>query len=729
MNRLRLLVIVGILITGFFVFELAHFTKKYSINNPAAAVVSKSQQVNKNISVTGNIEVTIADDLRGRKAWNEYWLKDSVGNYFKLAADNLDTLNLVAGESVTVRGVLNSKTISTSLDNLNINAPQNVNRTSPTLPVGGIKKYKVAVVLFNFTDNPTQTYSPTFLKQIVYGNTPGVSVNNFIQDISSKKVSIVGSSDVSGDVYGWYTIPVTQSDCVNQFRTWMYLANQAAAQNGFVQNNYDAVFYNFPTGSVNCLWTGIAPGVDRYQLGNSSQPLWLMLNGTWTPTFIHEFGHLLGLNHANSLSCFGAIPGPVSISSNCVSNEYGDPFDTMGGTDGTYFNNRNRDYIGYIPQINQTNITTSGVYRLKSGNVPSSNQVASAEPYSLTIPLGLNIPDHTESVSYYIESRTTLGWDSQLSNNAQKGITIRLALNDLDKPWELFSSRSYLIDAHPLTNTFIDAPLQLGESFYDQDRHLKITFISQTTTDKSVKVEFLNGPINCTLQKPTITAAPLNITTSPGVDTMINYTIVNNDSGTNCPLRTFKSSTTHVGIQMLNILPVFDKAQISIPILSTKTGYISLHIPAKQVSSTLDSYQFKLDDIFSYKDLYLRLFVDANGPCMPNTPSLSFDQGVFQVGPGQSIFDSFFLTNNNSLDCSNAQFNFNIQNPYLNNGWMVSQGINNSNLASFQRSQIVYSIDVPSLAAPGHYSFPVSVTDSTNGVNYGTLFTITLTVQ
>src|SRR4051794_4500558 len=63
----------------------------------------------------------------------------------------------------------------------------------------------VAVVLFNFANNSIQPWTPATAQSVVFDSTS--SVNAYYQTASR------GTLSLSGTVFGWYTIPLTNSAC------------------------------------------------------------------------------------------------------------------------------------------------------------------------------------------------------------------------------------------------------------------------------------------------------------------------------------------------------------------------------------------------------------------------------------------------------------------------------------------------------------------------------------
>lgn len=126
-------------------------------------------------------------------------------------------------------------------------------------------------------------------------------------------------------------------------------ARAAARAAGFDYAAYDleAVRYNGASGSF---------GGQAYVGGRGC---WLKSSGAGVAC--HEFGHNLGLWHANYWST-----GGETVTGSGTNSEYGNSFDTMGAANaGNYFFNAgHQNDIRWLPDENVTRISRSGMYRI-----------------------------------------------------------------------------------------------------------------------------------------------------------------------------------------------------------------------------------------------------------------------------------------------------------------------------------------------------------------------------
>ncbi|HVY77650.1 MAG TPA: hypothetical protein VG898_04000 [Solirubrobacterales bacterium] len=298
---------------------------------------------------------------------------------------------------------------------------------------------KVAVVLVTFPGESSAPWSPQESRSEVF--TGANSVNAFYEEESYGEISLTGKLSPDGDVFGWLRIDSPTAGC--PYETWRNAASAAAAQSGIDLSGYQHIIYAFSWQS-SCSWLGIAA------LGGN----WAMINGnilgTRAQATTHEFGHNLGLLHAGSWTCTaGGVR--VQVSDNCTVTQYGDPFDVMGNIATRHSNGWSLAKLGFIGPENVETIDATGTYSMRSALHPTD------QPTTLRVPR-TKFPNGSVSSWYYLEVREKGGIFENVNDSTMTGVSIRATQAGI-------SPETLLLDAHPATATFQDAPLGVGETF------------------------------------------------------------------------------------------------------------------------------------------------------------------------------------------------------------------------------------------------------------------------
>src|SRR5689334_10373835 len=109
--------------------------------------------------------------------------------------------------------------------------------------VSGTKK--VAVILFDFQDSAaTRPFTPADVRGWVFTNVD--STRALYLEMSGGLVSLEGSLDSGGDVFGWYRLSVNGSGNCDPVG-WTNEAETLAAADGFVPTAYDHIITSTPT--------------------------------------------------------------------------------------------------------------------------------------------------------------------------------------------------------------------------------------------------------------------------------------------------------------------------------------------------------------------------------------------------------------------------------------------------------------------------------------------------
>ena len=455
----------------------------------AKPITSSQHSRGRAVRLEGEIEVVFEDSqARGRLV---HFL-NSGGKKLEIRFGNQPPQALRTGMHVVVEGEQVGETLELNSGG-SVSVPSTEVAAVPGNPTG---EHRVLVVMINFQDKQTQPFTREQAEAVVFGST-----SNYFREVS------YGQTWFTGDVYGWYTIPVSSTTC--DTTAIANYAQQAASAAGANPAAYDHLVYAFPQNA--CAWQG------RATVGGSPAQVWV---NDWFELWIvgHELGHNFGLYHSKSLDC-----GAASIGSNCTITEYGDVFDIMGGADSAHFNLFQKERLGWVnsgatPPI--TNVSTSGTYWVDSYE------------QGTMMPKGLKILKSTDPVTgmktwYYIERRTAYGFDSFLSGNANvvNGVIVRTGS-------EANGQDTYLLDMTPATPSWYDPALTVGQTFTDTNAGVTITTLSADASGALVDVSIASQP--CTRANPTLTLGPVQTPwLRAGATATFSVTLKNND-GSGC---------------------------------------------------------------------------------------------------------------------------------------------------------------------------------------------------
>lgn len=413
-----------------------------------ASTLAAEPLTSRSFSAIGTLVIAHADDFSQRHASFWYSLRTKSGT-FDLEFTGRGPSD-AGGATVRVTGRRSGHTIR--VDTTAANGGVSVLASpTPAIPRGTrlaaapIAK-RIAVILLNFSNDGSQPYTPAAAQDIVFDNNN--SVANFLTEEARGRIT------VGGDVFGWYTIAASNDGCA--WGTWQSQAQAAVAAAGVDLATYTNVVYAWPkTGS--CGWSGLG-----YMPGRSSYN-----NGAFSLRVVgHELSHNLGVAHASSLRCMDGST-PVSLSSNCTFSEYGDPFSIMGGA-ATYHNQvEHVGEIGWLAPGELVTATPGASYELApllGGEV--------GRPKLVRVARG-------DGTWLYIEIRAPAGVyfdDFSPGSAVVNGVTIRMTPDNGVPTGSPVNSR--LVDAHPSTSTFGDAPLPVGETLTDPLSHITITTVA-----------------------------------------------------------------------------------------------------------------------------------------------------------------------------------------------------------------------------------------------------------
>ena len=443
---------------------------------------------------TGQLQVVHGDDFgAGRSVGSRLVLKTADGTYVLASVSR--GLRHLAGQRVTVTGTKSGDRITVSA--VGTGGTSDGATTSTTAAAATTKR--VAVLLFNFQNDTRQPYTPSFAAGVMFNNAN--SVANYFAEES------YGQYSVTGDVFGWYTIPYDNTGC--PYGTWATAAKSAATAAGVSLSGYTNFVYAFPSAS-GCGWSGLAylPGSESWN--NNSMTL---------RTNSHELSHNWGVHHASTISCSesGVRVALSSNAANCTVSEYGDPFTVMGAAQTRHSHTQHKAQMTWVPTAERQEVTSGGTYTV------GVNEHTAASPKVVRV-----ARTGATNQYFYLEFRQPFGsyFDNfGATDPAVNGVTIRLAAD--------YSSRtqSKLIDTTSATTSFSDAPLAVGRTFTDPLSGVSVTTQSVSSAGATVLIALAGGGGGGDTQAPT----------SPG-------NLVASASGMTSIALSWSASTDNVGV-------------------------------------------------------------------------------------------------------------------------------------------------------------------------------------
>ena len=427
------------------------------------------------VSVEGVVERLVADDFVHRTSQDQFFLLTDDGQRIPLdPAEGASAPSWVPGSRMRVTGSLRGRVLAVTSA---LRAAPATVLSAPVTP--GAKK--VAVVLLNFQDAPVEPWTPAEARDRIF--TAPDSVNAYYQELSGGAISLTGNVAAEGDVLGWYTIPYA-SGVTCDFTLWSAAAQAAAAADGSDLSGYDYRIYAWaPVQSCGFAGFATVPGHDA----------WLNVQGLEFLSNVarHELGHDFGVNHASTWMCTDAAGQRVPLSQTCVSGEYGDPFDVMGG--GLHhMSNWHKGWLGFLdaaefPAGTTRTIDSAGTFTLTIAPQEQARPgtIQAVRILDPTVP-----PTHAGppvDYSYVLEFRQPFGlFDAFAPTDAVvTGVSIRVAAVSGGA-----SQNTHLVDMTPDTLDFADSALAVGQTFHDARpcRALSITTLGVVPDGATVSI-------------------------------------------------------------------------------------------------------------------------------------------------------------------------------------------------------------------------------------------------
>ncbi|MCU0662412.1 MAG: M12 family metallo-peptidase [Myxococcota bacterium] len=341
---------------------------------------------------TGILNVRILDQPSGSQ--KQYLLESGVGKRIIL---NFETdPHLISGEKVEITGVSHGK------NTLAVRSLQMLTRKPRRLDTPLVRspmQHRVAILAM-------QEASITEQKALNLVTGAVDSVDNFYA-VNSQNIDTF-----SAKVFKRYNISYTASDCEydNTGNIENALIN-AFKNDGNNTSDYDHIVLVVPTKcgkDWSGAWAYVGSIGDDGGVGFSVVSMYK--DDCFDPWYLsHELGHNLGMNHARSMKCSGALYKPNGAG--CSFDEYGNYNDVMGNGEGVYFSAPYQRFMGWIAAANVATAGKSGTFNLQ----PADGSMCGVR--AVRIP----IPGETGNY-FYVEYRRARS-DSRYAGTGEFGST------------------------------------------------------------------------------------------------------------------------------------------------------------------------------------------------------------------------------------------------------------------------------------------------------------------
>ncbi|EJB1797681.1 MULTISPECIES: Ig-like domain-containing protein [Vibrio] len=527
---------------------------------------------------------------------------------------------------------------------------------------------RTLVLLVNFQDNPQQPWTIDEVKDMVFGK-----VNDFYKENS------FGQTWLSGDVHGYYTLPINSSCDYKGFESYITAAAEA---DGIDTSSYSRKVYIYPK-VENCGWSGMGT------VGGNPSRAWI--NGAFRLNTIgHELGHNFGLHHAQALEC-----GTNTVGGTCYNYSYGDTLDIMGTSNG-HFNAFNKEQLGWIKPSEQEviTVTNSGTYSL--------------EPYE-TAPAGaakgLRIKRGTDAASgqplwYYIEYRQPIGFDSFLEGQTTitDGVVFHAVTGD-----DLSSVQLLDMTPNSVNSDLIDAALIAGNTYEDTEAGITITTEWADSTGASVHVSFAE-PM-CVPSMPSVAVVSNQVSgVESGSTVGYSVTVTNND-GDGCATSNFAIEANAPSgwvttASQLNLAPGASDT-VTVDVTSDQAAIDGTYGITFNVTNVTDTDY----DVSATANYVVETAVEA---CQLSTPFLIMStnqNGDFE--PGSTVSYTATVTNQDSATCDATTFTLAASIP---NGWSANSGA--MTLIPGETQSITMTVTSSTEATDGTYNIVINAKHS-----------------
>jgi hypothetical protein len=334
----------------------------------------------------------------------------------------------------------------------------------------------------------------------MFGTDPQAgSIRRYFREVS------YGRQDIDGQVFGPFDFAMNGCDSRG-------LVNAIRPQ---IPGAFDHYLWYIGSRSQDCGWAGLG------EVGTPDNPA----NDTWynaafgCVVLVQEPGHNLGGQHSSYIDCGDQsfVDAPDGV---CAHDEYGDPFDPLGGgCDHT--NAYQKAYQEWLLECNGVRANSTGRFTLfpleKSCNGAQVLQIPMprARPFTRSGGGGQATIESLEY--YYLELRTARGFDADMPRLPT--VLVHVAENWRDP--NLGGRHTWILDMQPQTNQM--EGMTLGQAFTDPAGGVRFEVVELSQDKAVIQVDIENGTgaPTCLDGRPMLVPGPSTCEEQPDRDVSV----------------------------------------------------------------------------------------------------------------------------------------------------------------------------------------------------------------